>query len=504
MDFSTIGVTLIAFLLTVLLLLVRSWKSKLIYRKLPPGPPALPFLGNALQIDKRAPDKCLMKLAKKYGSVFTVWLGPRPAVVLCGYETVKEALVNQADDFGARGTVPSIRKITNGYGIASSNGHRSLQLRNFAVKTLRHFGRGSKTLESFIQQEAECLVEVFRRTEGSAFDPTFQLTCATANIMCAVVFGNRFDYTDKNLLTLLDMITENMRVISSPWGQLYDLLPSILDRLPGPHNRLFKNAAKIKDFLREMIQNHKDAHTKDRPWDFTASFLAKMEEEEDNPKTEFNDENLLLSIFNIFLAGTDTTSSTMRWGLLLFLKYPDVQEKIQNEIDEVIGSERTPAMEDREKMPYTNAAICEIQRYSNIIPLNLPHTVTRDTDFKGFVIPKGMIVIPVLASVLYDCNCWENPNSFNPDRFLDEEGRFKKNEAFMPFSSGNRMCIGKTVAQMQLFLFLTTLLQNFTLRSPVEPHTIDISPLSSGFSTLHRPYQLYCVPRKSARHMASE
>ncbi|GCB62008.1 hypothetical protein scyTo_0007147 [Scyliorhinus torazame] len=432
MDITACGVTLAALMLTVLLLLF-SWKARLRHSRLPPGPPALPFLGNTLQIDKRAPDQSLIKMSKKYGSVFTVWLGPRPAVVLCGFETVKEALVTRADNFGARGTVPSISKITNGYGIASSNGRRSLQLRSFAITALRNFGKERPTLEDFIQQEAKCLVDVFRRTKELPFDPTFQLTCATANIMCAVVFGNRFEYTDSKLLTLLDMITENMRVISSPWGQLYDLLPSILDYFPGPHNRLFENAAKIKGFLREMIQSHKEARTAGGPQDFTASFLSKMEEEKGDPRSEFNDENLLLSTFNLFLAGTDTTSSTMRWGILLFLKFPE-----------------------------------------------------------------GMIVIPVLASVLYDSSCWESPETFSPDRFLDEKGRLKEIEAFMPFSAGNRMCIGEKVAQMQLFLFLTALLQSFTLRSPMDPHAIDISPLSSGFSTLHRPYQLYCVPRKSA------
>ncbi|XP_067831176.1 cytochrome P450 2G1-like isoform X2 [Heptranchias perlo] len=435
MDFSAAGVTFAVLVLTVVLL-VRSWRRKGRLSRLPPGPPALPFLGNALQIDKRAPDQSLIKLSRKYGPVFTVWLGPRPAVVLCGFETVKEALVDRADDFGARGTVPSIRKVTNGYGIASSNGHRSCLLRRFAVATLRDFGKGNKTPEDFVRQEAEHLVEVVRKTKESPFDPTFLLTCATANIMCAIVFGNRFDYTDAKLLTLLGMITENMRVISSPWGQLYDLLPNLLDYLPGPHNRLFENAAKIKSFLREMIQNHKDKHTKgSTPKDFIDSFLIKMEEEKDDPNSEFNDENLLLSTFNIFLAGTDTTSSTMRWGLLLFLKYPEVQEKIQSEIDKVIGSNRTPTIADREKMPYTNAVIHEIQRYSNIIPLNLPHTVSRDTEFRGFMIPKGMIVIPLLASVLYDSSCWERPESFNPDHFLDEKGQMKENEAFMPFSA---------------------------------------------------------------------
>ncbi|XP_072885377.1 cytochrome P450 2B4-like [Hemitrygon akajei] len=482
-----------------LALLLYSRRSKAKPSRLPPGPPALPLIGNSLQIDKRAPDRSLIQLGRKYGPVFTVWLGPRPAVVLCGFEAVKEALVNQAEDFGARGTVPSIRKVTRGYGIASSNGFRSRQLRSFAISALRDFGNGSKSLEDFIRQEAECLVEIFKKSGESPFDPTFQLNSATANIMCAIVFGNRFDYQDPKLLALLRMIDENMKVISSPWGQLYDLLPNLLDHLPGPHNRLFENADKIKNFLREMIQLHKNTHAKGERQDFIDSFLLRMKEEKDNPRSEFNDENLLLSTFNIFLAGTDTTSSTMRWGLLLFLKYPEVQERIQGEIDRVIGMERTPCIGDREKMPYTNAAIREIQRYSNIIPLNLPHTVTKDTEFRGFLIPKGMIVIPLLASVLHDPCCWETPESFNVDHFLDERGQLKHKEAFLPFSIGNRMCIGEEVAQTQIFIFLTTLLQNFTIRSPLEPPAINVKPLSSGFSTLHHPYRLYCVPREPVR-----
>uniref|UniRef100_A0A4W3GQW0 Cytochrome P450 2F2-like n=1 Tax=Callorhinchus milii TaxID=7868 RepID=A0A4W3GQW0_CALMI len=168
------------------------------------------------------------------------------------------------------------------------------------------------------------------------------------------------------------------------------MLPGLMDLLPGPHNRLFRNADAIKAFLRGMIAQHKDTCDWENPKDFIDNFLVKMKEEEDNPDSEFNEENLLLSTFNIFLAGTDTTSSTLRWGLLLLLKYPQIQERIQREMEEVVGTTRSPVMADRKRMPYTDAVIHEIQRYANIIPLNLPHVTTRDTQFRGFTIPKGL------------------------------------------------------------------------------------------------------------------
>ncbi|XP_067874979.1 cytochrome P450 2C18-like isoform X2 [Heterodontus francisci] len=435
MDLNDPGTTFLFVSLSILFL-VWFLKNKQPQRgRLPPGPLALPILGNLFQVNIKAPHKSLIKLSKQYGPVFTIWFGGFPAVVLCGLETVKEALIERGHDFGSRYLLPVLKKMTEDYGIISSSGERWKQLRRFSLSTLRNFGMGKKGIEERIQEEAQFLVTAIRNKKENPFSPDFLLRCATSNIICSIVFGDRFEYGDKKFLSLMELVAENGQLFSGPWVQMYNNFPKIMEFLPGPHKRILQNVADLSNFLNEMIQNHKKTFHKDFSRDYIDSFLIKMDEEKHKPDSEFIDKNLLMSVMNLILAGTETTSTTLRWAIQILVKYPQIQEKIHQEIDKVIGSSRGPAIEDRAKMPYTDAVIHEVQRYIDLVPMNVPHMATNDIEFKGYLIPEGTFVIPVLSSVLKATNQWEIPESFNPNHFLDENGGFKSSESFMAFSA---------------------------------------------------------------------
>ncbi|XP_078240733.1 cytochrome P450 2C18-like [Pogona vitticeps] len=463
--------------------------------RLPPGPTPLPLVGNILQLKTNFLSKALQQLSEKYGPVFTVHFGRSPVVVLHGYDVIKEALIDHADDFAPRGSLPFFDKINKGEGIIFSNGERWKLLRRFALTTLRNFGMGKKSIEERIQEEAQYLLEKLRDTKGKPFDPTFLLSCATSNVICSIVFGAHFDYDDERFLALLDKFNDNFKIASSPWGQMANILPSFMDLIPGPHQRVSKNAEKLKEFVSKVVKQHKETLDPSATRDFIDCFLIRMEQEKKNGASEFTPENLVASVINLFVAGTETTSTTLRYGLLILQKYPEVEEKVHEEIDRVVGRARAPCIADRGQMPYTDAVIHEIQRFISLVPLSLPHSVAKDTPFRQYVIPKGTTIFPVLTSVLYDSKEFPNPTEFDPQHFLNKDGTFRKSDHFMPFSAGKRICAGEGLARMELFLFLTTILQHFKLKPLQDPKDIDISPLMSSTGNFPRPYQLSVLPR---------
>uniref|UniRef100_A0A3Q0RLT8 Uncharacterized protein n=1 Tax=Amphilophus citrinellus TaxID=61819 RepID=A0A3Q0RLT8_AMPCI len=144
-------------------------------------------------------------------------------------------------------------------------------------------------------------------------------------------------------------------------------------------------------------------------------------------------------------------------------------------------------------MSYTDVVIHEIQRMADIVLFNVAHMATKDTRVDNYTIPKGTMLLATLHSVLHDESMWETPHSFNPQHFLDQDGKFRKREAFLPFSAGKRVCLGEQLARMELFLFFTSILQRFSLSPPAgEQPSLEFR---LGGTRCPKPYRLCAVPR---------
>ncbi|XP_021015977.1 cytochrome P450 2J3-like isoform X1 [Mus caroli] len=459
----------------------------------PPRPPRLPFVGNLFQMDLTQFHLAVQQFVKKYGNVISLDFGIKSSVIISSLPLIKEAFSHLDENFINRPIFPLQRHIFNGNGLIFSSGQTWKEQRRFALMTLRNFGLGKKSLEHRIQEEAHHLVEAIGEEEGQPFDPHFKIYNAVSNIICSITFGERFEYHDSQFQELLQLLDKAVYLGTSMMVHLYNIFPWIIKHLPGQHQTLLATWRKLKSYIADIIDNHHKDWNPDEPRDFIDAFLNEMAKYPGKTTTSFNEENLICSTLDLFLAGTETTSSTLRWALLYMALYPEVQEKVQAEIDGVIGQAKHPSVADRDSMPYTNAVVHEIQRMANIVPLNIPREVAVDTTLAGFHLPKGTFIMTNLTALHMDPKEWTTPDTFNPEHFL-ENGQFKKRESFLPFSMGKRACLGEQLARSELFIFFTALVQKFTFKSPVNENLslkfrlgITISPVS---------YRICAVPRQ--------
>ncbi|KAM3932768.1 cytochrome P450 2F2-like [Leptodactylus fuscus] len=465
-------------------------KSK--HKNFPPGPMWLPIIGNLHLFNLRNPYETMTQLSKKYGSIFSFQMGSEKVVVLCGYEAVKDALLQHGNDFSNRPQIPLIAALTRGYGVVFAKDENWNVMRRFTFITLRQLGVGSKAMESVINEECDMLLEAIKSYEGKPFDNLPLLSTTIANILVSIILGNQYSCKDPRVQRLKHLIEESVKLIACPMSLCYNAFPSLLDWLPGSHKTTFSNNLEMYKIVKEFSMILREQLDKNEQRSLLDAFLVKQHEIKSKSGLYFHDENLKTLVSNMLIAGMEPVHSTLRWGLLLMMKYPDIQKNVQNEIEKVIGLSQ-PQIEHRKDMPYTNAVIHEIQRFGNIAPISIPHTTTRDINFRGYFLPKDTFIIMLLKSVLQDKEYFEKPEEFYPQHFLDSEGKFVMNEAFIPFSAGKRSCIGENLAKVELFLVFTRLLQTFTFL-PCPGVDLDFNP-EIGFVSSPKPYMMRAVPQ---------
>ena len=184
--------------------------------------------------------------------------------------------------------------------------------------------------------------------------------------------------------------------------------------------------------IRDLVRQHKETFDEDNLRDFVDVYLREMDR---SPDPSFSEAGLLVTAMDLFSAGSETTSTTLAWAVCYMITQPGVQTRVQAEIDRVLG-QRPPSLEDRPRLSYTEATIMEIQRLGSIAPMAVPHRALADISVRGYRIPRGAAIFSMLHHIMRDPDHWADPDTFNPDRFLDAEGKVIKEDRFVPFGIG--------------------------------------------------------------------
>ena len=306
--------------------------------------------------------------------------------------------------------------------------------------------------------------------DGKHFDPADCLIRAVADVICGITFKDGSDTSNPDLNRLLEL---NKYISSSADDlqllQILDFFP-LLNYLPfKAYGRILPCSFEIHDIIRKLLKKRLETFDPTEPVEDLMSGLLrtkhdlKSECDSDEEKAALlSEDRFVATIADMFFAGYDTTSTTLRFLVAYLANFPKYQDDIHRQLDEVVGSRR-PSLDDRPNLPLIQATILEALRIGNVVPLAAPHVTLNDTTLCGYRVPKGTIVFPNTESVHLNPNCWEDSTVFNPYRHIDKDGELISNPInFYPFGAGRRVCAGEPLAKVELFLFLSCLLHKFT------------------------------------------
>ena len=442
--------------------------------KLPPGPRGLPVFGSLLEI-RNDTHLAIDRLARRYGDICLMRFGSVPTVIISQPELLQEAFGKTvlADRW-----VSEIMDILSGQKdlVLAPYGEHWRQMQRFANRELLSARNIDTVRERYIERVVNGLVERMAEA-GDSGEKVYPMTL-TAQSNSNLMFRSLFGRDDDESAEFLEQRDRLLNYIS--WLFATATATNIVDYIPWlrflPNNGV-KEATRQAEISAEVITALVEA-ARNRPGvDLSAPtcLVEVMLAKEDTGEISSAMTKDLCA--DMLIAGTDTSAQTVNWFLLLMANRPEIQAKVHEELDRVIGRPSTgseeaslPTVEDRTRLPYVFACLAESMRYRTIGPLGLPHKASEDTEIGGYLVPAGTQVLGNIYSIHHDPRYWDSPNEFIPDRFLPQkDGSMSPaltSPAYVPFGTGHRRCPGRRLAETTVWLHITRMLHRLRFEIP--------------------------------------
>ncbi|XP_075519726.1 trans-cinnamate 4-monooxygenase-like [Primulina tabacum] len=458
--------------------------------KLPPGPIPVPIFGNWLQVGDDLNHRNLVDYAKKFGEIFLLRMGQRNLVVVSSPDLSKEVLHTQGVEFGSR-TRNVVLDIFTGkgqdmvftvYGEHWRKMRRIMTVPFFTNKVVQRNSRGWEAEMAAVVEDVKKNPEA--STNGIVLRRRLQLMMY--NNMFRIMFDRRFDSEEDPLFNKLKALNGERSRLAQSFDYNYgDFIPILRPFLRG----YLKVCQEVKDKRLQVFKDYfvderkKLASTNATDKDGLKCAIDHIIEAQE--KGEINEDNVLYIVENINVAAIETTLWSIEWGIAELVNHPEIQKKLRNEIDTVLGPGVPVTEPEIHKLPYLQAVVKETLRLRMAIPLLVPHMNLHDAKLSGYDIPAESKILVNAWWLANNPDHWKNPEEFRPERFLEEESKVDTNGndfRYLPFGVGRRSCPGIILALPILGITLGGLVQNFELLPPRGQSKIDTAECGGQFS----------------------
>lgn len=411
---------------------------------------------------------------KTYGNVFTIWLGPIPHVSICDYETSQEVFVKNGNKFKDRLSPPIFIHVSENLGLLTANGDSWAEMRGFTLLAFRNMGVGKDLMEKRILDElnARCAEIDADAVNGKTIvkiSDFFDLT--VGSVINSTLVGKRFEAHNKDeFLHLKKIIHVSSDIFTTfdmtvPVWVLKTFFPGRFARSVEIQEEVLKYVSREASKRYDKMKLGEYTPSSEDPQDFVEAFLAKIDQEEQTGgPTHFTMRCLNQVIADLWLAGQDTTATTLVSGFNQLVNNPEVMRKCREEIMKITENGYRPLqLKDRAETHYLNATIAEIQRHASILNVNFWRLVHEPTIVNGYEIDAGAVITSQLGALHVNNDIFKDPSKFYPERFI-ENGKLLNQ--IIPFGIGKRSCVGENIARSELYLMIGNLL----LRYDIKPH----------------------------------
>eukprot|EP00253_Pinus_taeda_P010849 PITA_10849 len=492
------SVTIFIILLLILKLII-SWRA---VKLLPPGPPGWPIVGNLFQLGEK-PHESLYHLAAKYGPLMALRLGMQTTVVASSPAMAKEILKTHDQVFAGRTILEAAKFLfySNFSLVWIDCGPRWRMLRKFCNTELFSVKRLEALQQHRKDQVFSTIQSIFEDSrKGKSVNVGHTVFVTSLNLLGNLIFSqNMFGRDSQEAKEFRETVTILMGIAGKP--NLIDFFPFLRILDPQGINR---DAAKYNSIVFGLLDRFIEARLHSRRKGISGAqakdFLDVLLEYRSERGETFTKRDIIPFLFDMFLAGSDTTSSTIEWAIAEAIRNPRIMKKAQAELDEVIGKDRRFEESDIDRLPYLHALVREVFRLHPPTPMMIPHRAESSCEVAGYMIPKNTKVLVNAWAIGRDPTIWNEPFEFKPERFMECDIEYKgQNFELIPFGAGRRICPGLPLAHRMVHLVTASLLHSFNWSLPdgITPGDMDMTE-KFGI-TLQKALPLIAVPSPRLR-----